>query len=63
MEEYQRSNVFNLSSINQLRSQTLCYPPVTHIQDDVAIHDFDIAIVNVSIRIAQDLMVDRLIGT
>ena len=41
MEEDLRSNVFKLRSINQVRSQTSCAPPVTYIQDDMAIHDFD----------------------
>ena len=44
-----------------MRSQTPCDPPVTHIQDDIAIHDFDRATLIVSIGLAQDLMVDRLI--
>ena len=62
MEEDQRRNVFNFRSINQTRSQTPYYPPVTHIQKDMTIHNFDRDIVNVSIGFAQDLMVDRLIG-
>ena len=61
MEEEQRSNVFNLRWINQVRSQTPCDPPFTYIQDDMDIHDFDREMVNVSIRISQDLMVDRII--
>ena len=43
-------------------SQTPCAPPVKYIQHDMDIHDFDRELVNVSIRLAQDLMVDRLIG-
>ena len=62
MEEEQRSNLFNLRSINQERSQTPCAPPVTYIKDDIVIHDFDRAMVNVSIELSQYLMVDRLIG-
>ena len=58
----QISNVFNLSLTNQVRSQTPCDPPVTYIQDDIAIHDFNRSTVNVSIGLAQDLTVDRLIG-
>ena len=54
--------MLNLRSTNQVRSQTPCDPPVTYIKDDMAIHDFDIAMVNVSIGLAQDLMLDRLIG-
>ena len=54
--------MFNLSPINQLRSQTPCAPPVIYIQDDMDIHDFDREMVNVSIGLAQDLMVDRIIG-
>ena len=62
MEEEQCRNVLNLSLINQMTSQTPCAPPVTCIQDDMAIHDCDRAMVNVSIRLSQYLMVDRLIG-
>ena len=61
MEEEQRRNTFNLGSINQVRSQTPCDPPVTYIKDGIAIHDFDRAMLNVSIGLAQDLMVHRLI--
>ena len=62
MEEEQRSSVFNLRYINKVRIQTPCAPPVTYIQDDMAIHDFDREMVNVSIRLAQDIMVDRLLN-
>ena len=54
--------MFNLRLNNQVRNQTPCAPPVTYIQDDMAIHDFDRATVNVSFRLYQDIMVDRLIG-
>ena len=57
MEGVQRINVINLRVINQVMSQTSCAPPVTYIQDYMAIHDFDIVIVNVSIGLAYDLMV------
>ena len=33
MEEEKRSNTFNLRSINKVRIQTPCDPPVTYIQD------------------------------
>ena len=56
------SNVFNLRLINQARSQTPCDTPVTYIQDDMDIHDFDGVTVNLSIWLDQDLLVDRLIG-
>ncbi len=36
--------------------------PISYTQDDIAIHDFDRAMVNVSLGLAQDLMVDRLIS-
>ena len=62
MEEEQRINMFNLRSIDQVRSQTPCYPPVIYIQDDMAIHNFDSAMANVSIGLAQYLMVYRIIG-
>ena len=54
--------MFNLRLINQVRSQTPCAPPVTYIQDDMAIYDIDIVTAIVSIRLAQDIMVDRMIG-
>ena len=54
--------MFNIRSINQVRSQTPCSSPVKHIQDDMAIHDFDRAMANVSIRLAKYIVVDRLIG-
>ena len=62
MEEEQRSNVFNLSSINKVRNQTPYAPPVTNIQDDMEIHDLSRAMLNVSIGLAHDLMLYRLIG-
>ena len=62
MEEYQRSNVFNLRLINKVISQSPYAPPITYIQDDIDIHDFERAIVNVSIGIDHYLIVDRLIG-
>ena len=63
MYEDQRSNVFNVRSINQVRSQTAFDLPVTYIQYDMAIHEFNREMVNVSIRLSQNLMVDRLIWT
>ena len=62
MEEEQRSNVFNLRSINQVIIQTPCDPYVTYIQDYMAIHYFDRSMVNASIVLSLDIMVDRLIG-
>ena len=62
MEDDQRINVFNLISINQVRSQTPCAPTVTYIQDDMFIHDFYRAMENIAIRLSQYLMVDRLMG-
>ena len=62
MEEEQRSNIFNIRLTNQVRSQTPCASPVIYIQDDMAIHDFDRAMLNVSFRLAQYLIVDMLIG-
>ena len=61
MQEEQRGNLFNLRYINKVRIQTPCAPPVTYIQDNMGIHDFDRAMVNVSIRTAQDIMVDNQI--
>ena len=53
--------MFNLRLINEARIQKPCDPPVTYIQDDMAVHDLDRAMVNVSIELAQDILVDRLI--
>ena len=54
--------MFNLSLTNQVRSQTPCAPPVTYIQYNMAIHDLDIDILNVSIWLAKYLIMDRPIG-
>ena len=54
--------MFKLRSINKVRSQTPCAPPVTYIQGDTAIHGLDRLMVNLSIVLVQDLMVDSLIG-
>ena len=62
MKEEQRINVFNLKLINQVRSQIPCAPYITYIQDDIAIYDFDREMVNLPIGLAQDLIVDRIIG-
>ena len=62
LEEEKWSNMFNLRLINQVRIKTPCDPLVTHIQDGMFIHYFNRAIVNVSIGLAQDLMVYMLIG-
>ena len=61
MEEEQRSNLFNPRSINQVMSQTPYDSPVTHIQDDLAIHYFGRSVVDVSAGLARDTMVSRLI--
>ena len=53
--------MFNLRLINKVKSQTPCDPPVIYVQDDMSIHDFDRAMVNVSIRLSQDLVMDKLI--
>ena len=45
-----------------MRIKKPCAQPVTYIQDDMAIHDFDRVMANFSIGLAQYLMVDRLIG-
>ena len=54
--------MFKVRLINQVRSQTPCAPPVTYIQDEIAIHDFNRDMINVSIGLAEDLTVDRIIG-
>ena len=53
--------MLKLSSINQARIQKSCDPSVTYIQDDMAIHDFARAMVNVSVGLSQDFMVGKLI--
>ena len=62
MDKEQSINVFNLRSINQVRSQTRCAPIVTYIQDEMAIHEFDRAMVNLSIGLYQDIIMYRLVG-
>ena len=53
--------MFNLRSINHVRSQTPCATPVTCIQGDMSIHDLDRAMVYISIGLDQDLTVNRII--
>ena len=53
--------MFNLRLINQVRIKIPCDPPATYIQDSMVIHDFYRAMVNVSIELDQDLILDRLI--
>ena len=61
MKEEEKSNMFNLRLINQVRIKTPCDPPDTYIQDAMVIHDFYRAMMNVSIELAQDLILDRII--
>ena len=62
MEEEQSISFFDLRLINQVIIQTPCAPPVIYVQDNMAIHDLDQAVVNVSIVLTQYLTVYRLIG-
>ena len=62
MEEDKWRNLFNFRLINQVCSQISCASSMTFIQDYMGIHYLDRAVVNVSIRLAQDLMVYRLLG-
>ena len=62
MKREQRNNTFKLRPINKVRSQTPCGPLVTHIQNDMAILESNRAMVNVSTRLSEDLVVCRLIG-
>ena len=62
MEDEKSINVFNLRLINQVRIKTPCATPVTIIQNYMANHDFNREMVNVSIGLAQYLIVYRLIG-
>ena len=45
-----------------MESQTPCASPVIYIQDYMASHDFDRAMVNVAFELAQDIMVESPIG-
>ena len=47
--------------INIVESIVPYSPPKIQCRDDLGIHEFDIAMANVSIEMSQDLMVDRLI--
>ena len=62
MKREQRNNTFKLRPINKVRSQTPYGPLVTHIQNDMAILESNRAMVNVSTRLSEDLVVCRLIG-
>ena len=60
-EEYMTSSNFH-RYINIVESRVPCAPPTIHCMDDLVIHEFDREMANVSIGLAQDLMVDRLIS-
>ena len=48
--------------INIFDSIVICAPPTIKCRDDLGIHEVDRAMSNVSIVLAQDLMVERLIS-
>ena len=60
-EEYRTSSTFH-RYINIVESRVPCVPPTIQCRDDLVMHDFYRAMVNVSIGMAQDLIVDRLIN-
>ena len=59
-EEYSTSLNFH-RYINIVESRIPCAPPTIHCRDDSVIRDFDREMENVSIELAQELMVDILI--
>ena len=56
-EEYRAISNFH-RYINIVESRVLCTPPKIQCIDDSGIHKFDTEMENVSIGLAQDLMVD-----
>ena len=60
-EEYKTSSNFH-RYINIVKIRITCVPPTIHCRYDLVIHEFDRAMANISIGLAQDLMVDRLIS-
>ena len=59
-EEYRTSSNIHWF-INIVDIRVPCAPPTIQCRDDPGINELDIAMANVSIGLAQDLMVDRLI--
>ena len=59
-EDYRTSSNFH-GYINIVETRVPCAPPTIQCRYDSGIHEFDIAMENVSIGLSQDLMVDRLI--
>ena len=59
-EEYRTSSNFH-RYINIVESRVPCAPPIIQCRDNLVIHDFDRAMANVSIGLAEELMVDILI--
>lgn len=64
VEAEQPSLLQNLNSrvVCEMQGLHLAAAPYTMVQDDMALYEFDRAIVNVSLGLAHDLMVDRLIS-
>ena len=60
-EEYRTSSNFH-RYINIVESRVTCTPPAIQCRYDLGIHEFDIEMENVSIGLAQDLMMDRFIS-
>ena len=58
--EYRKSSNFH-RYINIVENRVPCAPTTINCRDDSGIHEFDIAMANVSIGLSQDLMVDILI--
>ena len=60
-EEYKTSSNFH-QCINIVDSKVPCAPPRIQCRDDSGIHEFDRSMENISVVLAQYLMVDRLIS-
>ena len=60
-EEYRTGSNFH-QYINIFESIVPCAPPMIHCRYDLGIHEFNIAMANVSIGLAHDFMVDILIS-
>ena len=60
-EEYRKSSNFH-RYINIVESRVPCTPPTIQYRYYLVIHEFDREMANVSIGMAQELMVERLIS-
>ena len=60
--EYVYNNSLNTRSINMVQSNTPYSPPISELENDTKIHEFDRAMANLSLGLPENLIPARLIG-